>query len=184
MKKSYRILILLSLVLVLLSCACGPPTEQIQATQTAMDQAKEERAEEFAANEWTSAKQSWDQAQSALGRKDYTAANTLLLRAKMRFEKARDLAKGRRDEMLKEVTNLQKTVEIRYGNAKAAIEKAKLSTRQKAEIEDACKEIDQAIEKLKTQINNGDLAPAKYTAQTTLHSVYNVEQMIQGKKAM
>jgi hypothetical protein len=150
-----------------------------------MDEAKEQHAEEFAATEWASAKQSWDQAQSALAKKDYTAANTLLLRAKMRFEKARDLAKGRRDELLKEVTGLQKTVDIRYGNAKAAIEKAKLNAKQKAEIADTCKEIDQAIEKLKAQINNGDLAPAKYTAQTTLRSIYDIEKTLgQSKKGI
>ncbi len=173
-------LILLPLVLVLFCIACGAPTEQIQNAQKAMDQAKEQRAEEFAPSEWATAKQAWDQAQSALARKDYGGANTLLLKAKSRFEKARDIAQGRREELLKEVTNLQKTIDIRYTGVKTAMQTAKLPAKKKQEILDSFKDIDQSIEKLKSQIGAGDLAPAKYTAQTTIRAVYDAEKAVRG----
>jgi hypothetical protein len=182
MMKSRRYLIAIGLVLLLLCVACGQPTEQIQLAQKAMDQAKEQRAEEFAAKEWSDAMQAWNQAQAALAKNSYSESSAALLKAKTRFEKARDIAKGRREELLREVTGLQKTIDIRYNGVKTNLQTAKISAKQKKEIEDSCKEIDQAIEKLKSQINSGDLSPAKYTAQTTLRAVYDAEKMLQGGK--
>jgi len=178
MTRSHRNLIVLGLVLLLCSYACGKPTEQIANAQRAFDQAKEQRAEEFAAKEWNDAMQAWNQAQAALDKESYSEANTLLLKAKSRFEKVRDIAKGRREDLLKQVTGLQKTIDIRYSTMKSTVQAAKLSAKQKKEFEESCKEIDQAIEKMKSQISSGDLAPAKYTGDTTLRSVYETEKSI------
>ncbi|HYK88373.1 MAG TPA: DUF4398 domain-containing protein [Acidobacteriota bacterium] len=180
MNKSHRNLITLGLVLALCCFACGKPTEQIALAQKAMDQAKEQRAEEFAAKEWNDAMQAWNQAQAALAKDSYSESSAALLKAKTRFEKARDLAKGRREELLKEVTGLQKTIDIRYTAVKSSLETAKLSAKQKKDIEESCNDIDQSIEKLKAQIKSGDLAPAKFTGGTTLRAVYDIQQQLQG----
>jgi len=184
MNKSHRNLIALGIVVLLCCYACGKPTEQIELAQKALDQAKEQRADEFAPKEYNDAQQAWGQAQTALSKSDYAAASALLLKARSRAEKARDLAKERRNALLKEITGLQKTIDIRYNSVKTSMSTAKLSAKQKKEIEDSCKDIDQAIEKLNSQLNSGDLAPAKFTAQTTLRSVYDVEKAIEssGKK--
>ena len=180
MKRSHRNLVAIGIVLLLCCYACGKPTEQIEAAQKAIDQAKEQHAEEFAAKEWNEAQQAWSQAQAAVEAGNYSQSSSLLLKAKSRAEHARDLAKGRREELLKEVTGLQKTIEIRYGTVKTDLQAAKISAKQKKEIEDACTDIDQAIEKLKKQVESGDLAPAKYTAQTTLRSVYDQQKALEG----
>ncbi len=166
--------------LILFCFACGQPTEQIENAQKAMDQAKEQRAEEFSPKEWNDAMQAWNQAQAALSKGSYSESSSLLLKAKTRFEKARDIAKGRRDALIQEVTGLQKTIDIRYSGVKDNLKTAKLSAAKKKELEESCKEIDQSIEKLKSQLGSGDLSPAKYTAQTTLRAVYDVEKELQG----
>jgi len=180
MTRSHRNMIALGLVLLLCCYACGKPTEQIANAQKAFDQAKEQHAEEFAAKEWNDAMQAWNQAQAALSKESYGEAGTLLLKAKSRFEKTRDIAKGRREDLLRQVTGLQKTIDIRYNTMKNNLQAAKLSAKQKKEFEESCKEIDQSIEKLKSQINAGDLTPAKYTGDTTLRSVYETEKSILG----
>ncbi len=180
MTKAQRNLLAIGLVLLLCFCACGQPTEQIQLAQKAMDQAKEQRAEEFAAKEWNDAMQAWNQAQAALAKNSYSESSTALLRAKSRFEKARDIAKGRREDLLKQVTGLQKTIEIRYTAMKNTVQAAKLSAAKKKEFEESCKEIDQAIEKMKSQVNAGDLTPAKFTGDTTLRNVYETEKSLLG----
>ncbi len=180
MNRSHRNLVAIGIVLLLCCYACGKPQEQIDAAQKAIDQAKEQHAEEFAAKEWNDAQQAWSQAQAAVDAGNYSQASSLLLKAKSRAEHARDLAKGRRDELMKEVTGLQKTIDIRYGAVKTKLETAKLSPKQKKEAEDSCKDIDQALEKLKKQVESGDLTPAKYTAQTTLRAVFDTQQAIDG----
>ncbi len=180
MTKSQRNLLALGLVLLLCFCACGQPTEQIQQAQKAMDQAKEQHAEEFAAKEWNDAMQAWNQAQAALAKNSYSESSTALLRAKSRFEKARDIAKGRREDLLKQVTNLQKTIDLRYTAMKNNVQSAKLSAAKKKEFEESCKEIDQAIEKLKSQLGSGDLTPAKFTGDTTLRNIYECEKAALG----
>ncbi len=182
MTRSHRNLLALGLVLLLCFLGCGQPTEQIQLAQKAMDQAKEQRAEEFAAKEWNDAMQAWNQAQAALAKGSYSESSTALLRAKSRFEKARDIAKGRREDLLKQVTGLQKTIDLRYTAMKNNVTAAKLSAKQKKEFEDSCKEIDQAIEKMKSQVNSGDLTPAKFTGDTTLRNIYETEKSLLGGK--
>ena len=185
MTKSLRNLLALGLALLLTFCACGQPTEQIQQAQKAMDEAKEQRAEEFAAKEWNDAMQAWNQAQAALAKNSYSESSAALLRAKSRFEKARNIAKGRREDLLKQVTNLQKTIDLRYAAMKNNVQSAKLSPAKKKEFEESCKEIDQSIEKLKSQFNAGDLTPAKFTGDTTLRNIYETEKALltSGKKS-
>ena len=93
------------------SACSSRPDEQIKVAEKAMEQAKEQRAEEFAQSDWANAQQVWEQAQSQLKNERYGEAGTLLLRAKSRFEKARDIAKAKRDAVLKEAQELQKAVD-------------------------------------------------------------------------
>ena len=180
MNRSHRNFIALGIVLLLCCWACGKPTQEIEATQKAIDQAKEQHPEEFAAKEWNDAQQAWTQAQAAIDAGNYSQATSLLLKARTRAEKARDLAKGKREELLKEVTGLEKTIDIRYSKLKTDLQVAKISPKAKKEIEDACKDIDQSIEKLKKQVDSGDLTPAKFTGQTTLRAVYEQQMALEG----
>ncbi len=183
MDSSRRIALpmILLLIITFLSCA-SKPEEQIQLAQKAMDQAKEQYAQEFAPTDWKNAVQAWEDAQGLIARESYGEARPLLLRAKSRFEKARDIAKGRRDELFKEIQGIQKAIDIRYRGVKTTLETAKLSTKAKKSLEDACKDIDSAIEKLNAEVASGDYTPAKFTAQRTLRAVYEAEKELQGGK--
>jgi hypothetical protein len=183
MKQLLRISTVMGLLVVLVCYGCaGMPTEQLDRAQKALDQAKEQHAEEFSPNEWRSGMETWKNAQAALDNKRYSEANTYLLKAAGQLQKARDLAKGKRDELLKEIRGLQKTIDIRYQGVKASMGTAKLSPAVKKELEDSIKDIDQGIAKIKTQADSGDYTQAKYTAQTTFRKVYEAEKMLPAKK--
>jgi len=182
MKRTlYMILVTLGLLLALFMFGCAArPEEQIKLAQKAMEQAQEQQAAEFAPNEWGTAMQSWKDADNLLNNQKYGEATSMLLRAKTRFEKARDVAKGKRDVVIKETQNIQKTIEIRYKGVKDSMAKAKLSPKAKASVEDSCKEIDQAIEKANAQFSQKEYNQANYTAKTVLRQVYEVEKEIEG----
>lgn len=178
-KFSY--LLALSLGIISYSCA-SRPDEEVRLAQEAMAEAKEQHAAEFATSDWDSAMEAWNQADAMLKQENYSQTRTILLRAKSRFEKARDIAKSKRDLLLSETQGLQKTIDIRYGALKGDTEKssAKLAASRKQSLEDSFADIDKGIEKLKAEIEQGEYTAAKTTAQTTMRQVYETEVELQG----
>ena len=183
MNKVSGLALLTVLFLVTSGSACSSrPDEQIKLAEKAMEQAKEQRAEEFAQSDWANAQQVWEQAQSQLKNQRYGEAGTLLLRAKSRFEKARDIAKAKRDAVLKEAQELQKAVDLRYKALKTDVEGnvAKLSPARKKSLDDSFKDIDKGIEKVQADIEAGEYSQARTTAQTAIRRVFEAEKELQG----
>src|SRR5262245_39344683 len=116
MRQARGLLLPLAFSASLLSGCSGRPDEQIQLAQKALNQAKEQHAAEFAPSEWKAAEQSWQEAQEVLGRERFSEATSLLIKAKARYEKARDVAKSKRGVVLKEVKGQQSAIDIRYKN--------------------------------------------------------------------
>jgi uncharacterized protein DUF4398 len=178
----------LALCLVFFGACSSKPVEQLNLAQKAMDQAKEQHAAEFAQNEWRAAEQAWEQAKQLYAKEQYGEAGSLFVTAKSRFEKARNVAKSKRDAVLREVQNMQKTIDLRYKGLKSNMTAAegKLSGAVKKSLEESCKDIDKAVDKLKGDIEQGDYTAAKTTAQTTIRMVYDaekeLEQAVSGKK--
>jgi hypothetical protein len=185
MQRTHLVLIPLFVVLSLISVGCtSKPDEQLQLAQKAMEQAKEQHAEEFAQTDWKTAQQAWEDAQSLIAKQQYAEAGSLLLRARSRFEKARDIAKSKREDLRREIENNRKTIDARYGSLKSAISAAKLPSGAKRSLDESCGDIDKEIEKLKAEFDQGEFTQAKYTTQTTLRRVYEAEKEFEksGKK--
>ncbi len=183
MKQIPGLALLTVLLLVASGSACSSrPDEQMKLAEKAMEQAKEQRAEEFAQSDWANAQRVWEQAQSQLKNERYGEAGTLLLRAKSRFEKARDIAKAKRDAVLKEAQELQKAVDLRYKALKTDVEGnvAKLSPARKKSLEDSFKDIDKGIEKVQADIKAGEYSRARTTGQTAIRRVFEAEKELQG----
>jgi hypothetical protein len=172
-----------------LMIACSSkPDEQMNLAQKAMDQAKEQHAAEFAQNEWRSAEQAWEQAKQLNAKQQYSEAGSLFVTAKSRFEKARNVAKSKRDAVLRDVQIMQKTIDLRYKGLKSSLTAAegKLPAAVKKSLDESCRDIDKAVDKLKGDIEQGDYTAARTTAQTTIRMVYDaekeLEQTVSGKK--
>ncbi len=184
--RLFYLLVVLSLALLVLGCSARP-VDQIQRAEKAMEQAKAEHAEEFAAEDWKAGDDAWRSAQAKLEQEKYGEATTLLLKAQTRFEKARGIAKGKREDAIKEIKNTQKTAELRCKALKDDLEKVgkKLPAAKRKEFEDACKTAEDKISKVTVQLDAGQYSDAKMTAGTTLREIWEAQKELEkvtGKK--
>ncbi len=180
MKHTHPVLITLSLPLCLMLAGCSSePVEQLQLAQKAMEQAKEQRAEEFAPADWKTALQAWEDAHTLMSKQKYSEAGPLLLRAKSRFEKARDIAKAKREDLSREIEGMRKTLDTRYAGLKAAIESSKMSSSARKSLNETCKDIDLEIEKAKAQIAQGEFTQARSMVVTVMRRVYEAEKLLE-----
>jgi Domain of unknown function (DUF4398) len=154
------------------------PDEQLALAQKAMDQAKEQRAAELAPSEWRNAEDAWQKAQALISSQSYGEAQTLLIRAKSRFERARDIAKSKRDDLRKEVQGMENTIDLRYKSLKDNIIRAKLTPPRKQSLTDSCADIDKNIDKIKAEMEQGEYPRARETAQATLRQVFEAEKAL------
>ncbi len=179
--KHPRLLAIALLVLSsLLYHGCSsPPTEQIQAAEKSMQQAREFHAEEFAPSDWKNAQQAWNDAQGLIAKQKYGDATPLLIRAKSRFDKARDIARAKREDLRREIEGKRKTIDTRYGSLRSTMAGENLSAATRKSLIESCKEIDIGIDKLKTALDQGDYTVANNTAMTTLRQVYEAEKEVE-----
>ena len=175
--------IFLSGLLVLLLIAFCPgcasrPDEALNAAQTAMENAEQEHAADFAPGDWKSAQEAWTSAQAALSAQRYSEAAALLATSKSRFEKAGTIAKAKRDDVRKEVTLIQHTANTRLSALKQHIAAKRLSARAQKDLEQAFKDAETSIETLNTEVLNDQLIQARASGQTALAKLNDVEMKL------
>ncbi len=172
MISSFRLAIPVTFCLMfsLIGCASRPDKE-IQLAQDAMNQATEQRAEEYAPAEWKSAKEAWDQAQSQLSQERFAAAAASFVTAKARLLKAAEVAKAERESMHKQVIHLREVIDSNYAALKSAAAQAKLAGAAKKEFDAVLADIDKRIALVASQTDQGDYIGAKKNAQGTLQAI-------------
>jgi hypothetical protein len=170
----------LALGLFLAACS-GRPEAQIGRTEQAMQQAKAERAQEFAPEDWGPAEEAYNKAQTLLGQKKWGEASALLLKAQTGFQKARDVGKGKRANLIRDVQNTQgaiqdccKTLKEFY---KANLNRIPAAKRKG--LEDSCKRFDEELAKVTSQLERGEYRDAKLLAETTMSEVLYTQQLLE-----
>jgi hypothetical protein len=188
MNRSISLFILPVLALALLLAACsGRPEPQISRTEQALQQAKAERAQEFAPQNWGPAEEAYNQAQTMLAQKNWREATALLLRAQSGFQKARDVAKVKRASFIRDVQSTLGTAEDRCKELKEFY-KANLSSipsAKRKELEDTCKGFDEKIAKVTSQLGQGQYHDAQLLAEATLRELAEAQEKLEkltGKK--
>jgi hypothetical protein len=188
MNRSIPLLVLPVSALALLLAACsGRPEPQISRTEQALQQAKEERAQEFAPKNWGPAEEAYNQAQTMLTQKKWREATTLLLKAQAGFQKARDVAKVKRASFMRDVQSTHGTAEDRCKELKEFY-KANLSSipsAKRKELEDTYKGFDEKLAKVTSQLGQGQYRDAKLLAEATLRELWEAQEKLEkltGKK--
>ena len=173
--------LVLSFAFFIFACS-GKPVEYIEKTEKAMQQAKTEHAEEFASDDWKTGEEDMRTAQGLIEKEKWGDATKALLKAKAHFEKARDVAKGKRAVAIREIGDTQKVAESRCKVLKEALaaNSKKLSAAKRKEYEDACKAADEKIAKVSTQLQNGQYGDAKLLAGSTLREVWEAQKELDG----
>ena len=115
-------------------------------------------------------------------------ATRVLLKARTRYERARELAKGRKDAKIAEIKNNQTTLGKRSQALKDALDTggAELPAAKKQTILEVCKDAEEKLAKITTQLDNGQFQDADYLAKSTLRQVWEAQQeldaSVKGKK--
>lgn len=169
MKYSPRSSLVLGFLLAAGAGGCTSyPEEQLKLAQAAMDEAGKLQAESFARANWEDAKKAWDEAQTQLEQKRYALAASSLAKAKSRFEKARDIARAKRATVLEEIKRSQLGININYTNLKSSMATTRVPAAVKSDLEDRCRRIDELVERLGAEIDQGDYVKAQATAKEAL----------------
>jgi hypothetical protein len=159
------------IALICLGCA-SYPEEQLKQAQAAMDEALKQQPEIFAAGNWQDAKKTWDDAQALLSQQKYGQAASLLITAKSRIQKAGQIARDKREAILREVTQSRQDINMRHAGLKSDLAAASLPLRVRKNLEECCRQLDEQVAKLNAEIDRGDLIKAQATAKETLKLVY------------
>ncbi len=144
-----------------------------------MNEAIEQRAEQDAPEEWKSAKDVWDKAQAELQKQSWSAAASSLETARVRFVKARDVAKDDRESILTIVKSTNSDIDAAYAAFKT--DGSKLTGANKKEFTAACADIDKRIAIVKNLLDQGGYAEAKTAGQETLQAIAFHKKKLLGK---
>ncbi len=170
---------LAALLLVVSSLSCASrPEEQLKVAQTAMEQAMQEEATDFAPSDWKSAQKAWDGAQAALANQRYSEAATLLTTCRSRFEKAQTISKAKRDDVRKEVRLTQNAVNTNFSALKERISKSRLSGKAQKDFTPSLQDLEAAIEKLDSEVLADHVAQARSSGQAALVKLAEVEKKL------
>jgi hypothetical protein len=182
MKNFCRFMLPIVPFLALFAAGCsGPPTSDIERAQKAMDQAKAQNADLFAADEWNDADVAWKGAQDLITAKKYREAIPKLLKAQQGYQHARDVAKGRKEAEITQIKGDQKATQLRCNTLKENVAAAKkLNAAKKKELEDVCAGVEGTVAKVTSLLDQGSYSDAKTLANNALREVYDAEQKLKG----
>jgi hypothetical protein len=170
--------VIAAIILGFLAACAGMPQVELDQAQAAKEEAEAERASLLASGDWEEAMKSWNEAQEQIGQKSYSQARTSLLTAKSRFQKARDIAASRREQIRNEAEGTKGTIALRYERLKQTARSTRLSAAKKRDLEKAYTNIDVEILKLDKMIEGGLYVEARDHSATVMRLVLEAEQLL------
>lgn len=182
MKNSMRFFVGCSLLMMVACYSCGVPSSEAERTaaQQAMDNAKSLHAEDYAASNWNEAVIAWEQGEAAV--KEGKPAKSFFIKARSRFEKTAAIAKSQSDVWSREVAEMQRVTMERFSRVKVALEKGRMSSRTRKQVEAIVPEVEKLMESLDGLISQGDFVKAKSLAREAQAKIYDAELIMAGKK--
>jgi hypothetical protein len=167
--------VVLSLSLYVSACS-GRPTQIIQLTEQARQEAVNEHADQFAVDYWTAGEKAWGEASSKLDAQKWGEAETLLLKAKSSYIHARDMAKDQRAAAITQITQAQQTATLRLKALKEDRAVSKLSAARKKEFDAAVKQFEDNIAKAAEQFKNAQYTDSNSLFQRTTREIWEAQQ--------
>jgi alkanesulfonate monooxygenase SsuD/methylene tetrahydromethanopterin reductase-like flavin-dependent oxidoreductase (luciferase family) len=178
MKHSRLFFFVMTTILALFFSACsGRPTDSIQRTEQAKAEAAAEHADLFAPDYWSAAEKAMLEANAKLDAKSYGEAGNLLLRARTNYNKARELAKSKREQLIKNVNGMLVTIGMRLKTDLVDDPAAgRLPAARKKELDDRVKQIENGAATVSDHLKNGRYTEAEILAGRTMREIFVVQQ--------
>jgi hypothetical protein len=150
-----------------MSACSSRPTQIIQLTEQARQQAMNEHADQFAVDYWTAGEKAWQK---------WAEAENLLLKAKSSYIKARDMATDQRAAAITQITQAQQTATLRLKALKEDRAVSKLSAARKKEFDAAVKQFEDNIAKAAEQFKNAQYSDSNNLFQRTTREIWEAQQ--------
>lgn len=167
--------VVLSLSLYVSACS-SRPTQMINLTEQARQDAATEHADQFAVDYWTAAEKARQEASGKLDAQQWAEAETLLLKAKTNYIKARDMAKDQRAAAITQITQAQQTATLRLKALKEDPGVSKLSATRRKEFDAEVKKFEDNIAKAAEQFKNAQYSESNNLFQSTTRSIWETQQ--------
>jgi hypothetical protein len=176
-QKRYPVILAVLALGWFVGCA-SRPEEAIKQAQKAMDEAAAVQASQFAPGDWKSAQDAWDEAQKALSSQRYGEASGHLMQAKSRFEKARNVARSKRDVMKNEVGTLQGAVNRRFEAVKEVFGSGKIRGKALKELDASYQDLQKSVEEMNTDMLNERFLEAKKKAEGVVLQLNELQKKV------
>jgi|WetSurSiteA1Bulk_404760.scaffolds.fasta_scaffold08680_3 hypothetical protein len=177
-----RFYVSLSLLILLALYGCGGSSEvEMKQAQRAMDKAKDLHADDLAPTDFQQAQKAWDHAQAAEKEGKTGTAKVLFTSAKIFFGKAADIAKAKRDAMIRELDAMQLTIGRNFDQVKNDLLMNNLSTKQQDRVRAIASEVEEGNAAIGKLLAEDDLRKAVATAKDVQTKVYNAQLILAGQ---
>ncbi len=173
-----RVFVILTGLLLILSLAgcSGRPTEIIQATEQARQDAVNAHADQFATDYWSQGEKSWQDASALLEAQKWGEAQTALLKAKSNYIKARDMARQNGQIVIDGIKTDQTRVTKKLAELKSDPGVSKLSATRRKEFDAAVKQYEDELAKAGDQLKNANFTEAGTQFKRTERAIWETQQ--------
>ncbi len=173
--RVFVILMILPVVLSLAGCS-GKPTEMIQATEQARQDAASAHAEQFATDYWSQGEKAWQDASALVEAQKWGEAQTALLKAKSSYVKARDMARQNGEIQIAGIKADQARVTKKLEELKSDSGVSKLSAARKKEFDAAVKQYEDELAKAGDLLKNAQFTEAGTQFKRTERAIWETQQ--------
>jgi hypothetical protein len=177
-----RFYVSLGLLILLTFCGCGGSSElEMKEAQRAMDKAKDIHADDLAPTDFQQAQKAWDHAQAAEKEGKTGTAKVLFTSAKIFYGKAADIAKAKRDAMIRELDAMQATIGRNFDQVKSDLMRNDLSPKQHGQVISIVAEVEEGNASISKLMAEEDLRKAVATAKDVQTKIYNAQLILAGQ---
>lgn len=177
-----RFYISLSLLILLAFYGCGGSSElEMKEAQRAMDKAKDLHANDLAPTDFQQAQKAWDRAQAADKEGNTGTAKVLFASAKIFFGKAADIAKAKRDAMIRELDGMQFAISRNLDQMNIDLSRNDLSPKQQGQARAIALEVEADNASISKLVAEEDLRKAVATAKEVQTKIYNAQLILAGQ---
>jgi hypothetical protein len=181
-KMRTRFCLALSILLLLAFYGCaGSSALEMKEARKAMDEAKNLHADELAPQDFQQAQKSWEHAETAAKEGRTDAAKVMFANAKLYFLKSGKIAKSKRDDLSRQLRDIQLEISSSLDQVKSDLSKKHLSPRQQVRIKAITSEVAKDNASIEKMVNEEDFVKAVTTARDVQTKIYNAQLIIAGQ---
>jgi tetratricopeptide (TPR) repeat protein len=161
----------------LVGCA-SKPTDELEMTRVAMDEAIGKQASEYAPSDWDRGEMNWQMANALIRMGRYDEARDVLVKAVSSFNKARDVSRRRLESLKIEINGMLPVLKKEVERIQKASEDSRSSMKVRNRIEAALPLIDEKVASMNASLDREDYLLARRYGEEALRYVQDLKKKL------